>query len=157
MFKTSDHISSELRQFTNIGRATFKTSDHICRNCDSLQTSEERRSKRRTTFRRNCDSLQTSEERRSKHRTTFRQKCDSLQTSEARRFGKRRKSDACLEATEKVSVMRHFLSVSELRRDGKPRFSHPRTVALATTMCRNSDELAVGNSAKFSSANYYVW
>ena len=68
-----------------------------------------------------------------------------------RRIRRRRKSDACLEAMEKVSVVRHFLSASELRWDGKPRFSHPQTVALATTMCRNSDELAVGNSAKFSS------
>ena len=74
---------------------------------------------------------------------------------EVQRFGKCRKSDACLEVTEKVSIVRHFLSASELRRYGKPRFARPRTVALATTMCRNSDELAVGNSAKFSSGDEY--
>ena len=68
-----------------------------------------------------------------------------------RRIGKCRKSDACLEATEKVSIVRHFLIASKLRWYGKPRFSCPRTVALATTMCRNSDELAVGNWAKFYS------
>ena len=68
-----------------------------------------------------------------------------------RRFGKRQKSDASLEVTEIVSVLRHFVKASELRRHGKPWFSRPRTVALATTMCRNSDELAVGNFAKFSS------
>ena len=68
-----------------------------------------------------------------------------------RRIGKRRKSDACLEATEKVSIVRHFLVASELRRYGKPRFARPLTVALATTMCQNSDDLAVGICAKFSS------
>ena len=64
---------------------------------------------------------------------------------------RRRKSDTCSEATEEVSIVRHFLGVSELRWHDKPCFVRPRTVALATTMCRNSDELAVGNSAKFSS------
>ena len=64
---------------------------------------------------------------------------------------RRRKSDACSEATEEVSIVRHFLRASERLRHDKPHFFHPRTVALATTMCRNSDELAVGISAKFSS------
>ena len=68
-----------------------------------------------------------------------------------RSIGKRQKSDACLEATEKVSIVRHFLIASELRLYGKPRFARPRTVALATTMCRNSGEVAVENWAKISS------
>ena len=146
----SDHISSELRQITNVGRATFQTSEDrrskrqttYRRQCDILQTSEERRPKRRTTLGRNYDGLQASEERRSKRRTTFHRKCDSLQTSEARQFVRRRKSDACSEAMEEVSIVRHFLRASELRWHDKPWFVHPRTVALATTMCRNSDELA---------------
>ena len=92
-----------------------------------------------------------SKERRSKRRTTFRWKCDRLQRSEVRRIGKRRKSDAFLEATEKVSIVRHFLIALKLRRYGKPRFARPRTVALAMTMCRNSDELAIGIFTKFSS------
>ena len=120
--------------------------------CSSDLASEERRRKRRTTFSRNCDGLQASEERRYKCRTTFHRKCDSLQTSEARRFVRRPKSDACSEATEEVSIVRHFLRASKLRRQDKPRFVRPRTVALATTMCRNSDKLAIGISAKFSSA-----
>ena len=67
---------------------------------------------------------------------------------------RRRKSDACSEATEEVSIVRHFLRASELRQQDKPRFVRPRTVALATTLCRNSDELVVGISAKFSSEDF---
>ena len=73
-----------------------------------------------------------------------------------RRIGKRWKSDACLEAMEKVSIVRHFLIASELQRYVKPRFARPRNVVLATTMCRNSDELAVGISAKFSSDSFQL-
>ena len=73
-----------------------------------------------------------------------------------RRIRRRRKSDACLEATEKFSIVRHFLIASELRRHGKPHFSRPQTVALAMTMCRNSDELAVKISTKFSSDCFII-
>ena len=117
-FKTSDHISSELRQFTNVGRATFKTSDHISSELQQFTNVG------RVTF------------KTSYH---IHRKCDSLQTSEARQFGKRQKSDACSEVREELSIMRHFLSVSELRRYDKPHF-----VGIAI-VCKRQKSNGLGN------------